>query len=234
MVLIWGWMALGLLVGPLLNHLADHLPQHESVRCWPACRACRQVYRSDQWLATVAAVTGRGKCVACDTPLPRRRWLFEAGLAGLYGLLAWRFPLGWDLIVATFHASVLALIVVTDLEERKVPNAVVFPAMGVTIAIGALRGPQSLSRMLLGGGIALAIFLLLTLFHMGLGDVMLAAYIGLFAAYPRVLPCLFAAILAGGLAAAILLLSRKLTRRSYMPYAPYLALGGMLAVFGLL
>ncbi len=228
---IWGWMVLGLLVGPLLNHLADRLPPHRSVFCLPACSVCGQAYSRAQWLATLAKVLGRDKCLACGTGLAPRRWLFEVGLIGLYGLLAWRYRPGWQLIIATFHASALALITVTDLEERKVPDAVVFPAMAITIIAGALQNVQSLSRMLLGGGVGLGIFLVLTLFHMGLGDVVLAAYIGLIAGYPRVLACLFLGVVAGGFAAAVLLLSGKLTRRSYMPYAPYLALGGMLAVF---
>jgi len=66
---------------------------------------------------------------------------------------------------------------------------------------------------------------------MGLGDVTLAAYVGLLAGYPRVLICLFVAVLAGGLAAAVLLISGRGNRKTFMPYAPYLALGGALALW---
>jgi leader peptidase (prepilin peptidase)/N-methyltransferase len=227
-VLIWG--VLGLVVGAFLNHLADRLPHHQALPVRPACRHCGRAYDLQQWWSPTALLTGRTCCRHCDAPLPRRRWLFEAGLAMLYGALAWWYPLSWTLVAATFHASALSLILVTDLEERKVPDAVVFPAMAFTLLHTGLTCPRCLPSALLGGAIGFLLFLLLTLLHMGLGDVMLAGYVGLIAGYPRVLLCLLVGILAGGVAAAALLLSGKVGRRSYIPYAPYLVLGGALAL----
>lgn len=226
------WALLGVLAAVLLNHLADRLPQHRELRSAPACPACGHPYRPVQWLALLSLVGSRC-CNKCGQALPARRWLVELATAGLYGYLGWRYGLSWTLVGVTFHASVLLAITVTDLETRRVPNALVLPASAAAILLTALTAWRSLGGVLLGGGLAFALFLLLALIYpggMGLGDVKLAGYVGLLAGYPRVLVCLLVAVVAGGLAAAILLATRKATRRTYIPYAPFLALGGMLAL----
>lgn len=225
------WVILGLLVGALLNHLADRLPQHRTVRTRPVCSACGAPSSTLQWFAIPAKLAGRDKCRTCSRPQTSRRPMLEAGVAAVYGLLAWYYGLSWALVAATFHAAVLCLVVVTDLEERKVPDLAVLPAIAVTLAYTAALCPACLPTALLGGAIAFLLFLLCTLFHMGFGDVKLAAYIGVIAGYPLVFQCLLVAVIAGGVAAGIGLLTGRLARRSYMPYAPYLALGGALALY---
>jgi len=232
-MIILCWAAFGALAAVVLNHLADCLPEHRPLSQRPACK-CGQPYQPRQWLAVSALLMGAARCPACGTPLPARRWLFEIALALLYAVLAWRYTLSWALAAATLHASILALIVVTDLEHRVVPNAVILPAIGLTVVLTGLACPRCAPAMLLGGTLAFLLFLLLALIRpgaMGFGDVKLAAYVGLIAGYPHVLSALFLAILAGGMTAAALLLSGKGGRHTYIPYAPFLALGGAWALF---
>ena len=69
---------------------------------------------------------------------------------------------------------------------------------------------------------------------MGFGDVKLAGVIGLMLGYPFVVPALMVGIILGGLAALALLITRKAERKSYIAYAPYLALGALVVLFRLL
>lgn len=228
------WALLGILAAVPLNHLADRLPRHRKPFVWPACPQCGHHYRPQQTLALLAVITHDGTCRHCRAALPLGRWLFEVGLAILYAFLAARFGLSARLLVATIHASILALITLTDIEQRVVPNTVVVPAVLFTLLVGGLNRPQALPAILLGGAIGFFLFLLLAVVYpgaMGFGDVKLAGYVGLIAAYPHVLTCLLTAMLAGGVAAGVYLLSGRGTRKSFIPYAPFLALGGLLAVF---
>ena len=228
------WAVLGLLAAVPLNHLADRLPRHRKPFTWPSCPHCGHRYRLQQTLALLAVITHDGACRHCGVALPLGRWLFEIGLALLYAFLAARFGLSWRLLLATVHASVLALITLTDIEQRMVPNAVVIPAALLTIVCSGIAGLRGLPGVLLGGAIGFLLFLLLAVIYpgaMGFGDVKLAGSIGLIAAYPRVLVCLLVAMLAGGVAAAGYLLSGRGTRKSFIPYAPFLAIGGLLALF---
>ncbi len=231
-VALWG--ALGLFVGALLNHLADRLPGHERLAPGPACRACATPYPKRQWVALLALATGWRRCTTCAVALPRRRWLFELALALAFALLAWKRGLSWHLPLVSFHLATLALLAVTDLETRLVPDAALLPAAALALVAAAVQGLAALKPMLLGGAIGLGLFFVLWACYpkgMGFGDVKLAGYVGLIAGFPLVVPSLLVAILAGGLAAGVLLVTRLVGRRTYIPYAPFLVLGGILALF---
>jgi leader peptidase (prepilin peptidase)/N-methyltransferase len=65
---------------------------------------------------------------------------------------------------------------------------------------------------------------------MGLGDVKMAAVMGIMLGYPNVLVAIFLAIVTGGIIAVILLATRKKGRKQGIPFGPFLALGTMLAL----
>jgi leader peptidase (prepilin peptidase)/N-methyltransferase len=142
------------------------------------------------------------------------------------------------MILLSFYALTLLLITVTDLEHRLIPDRAILPA----IAIGALASPirfgEGWSFALLGGGIAFAFFLLAywlggRLFGrgaLGQGDVKLAAFVGLISGFPQVLVALIVALFAGGAIGVLLLLARRATFRSAIPYGPFIAVGGFYAM----
>ncbi len=228
------WAVVGVLVGAIANHLADRLPQHRGVWPGPQCPACTTPYTRRQSVAILAWAAGDLRCHKCGAPLAGRRTLFEIWLAVAFAILAWRHGLSLGLLAASFHAAVLSLVAVSDLETRIVPNLAILPAAILCLAGTAVFCLPCVPRVLLGGAIGFGLFFLLWAIYpagMGFGDVKLAGYVGLVAGFPRVLSCLVAAILAGGLVALVLLATRRVGRRSYIPYAPFLAFGGALALF---
>jgi leader peptidase (prepilin peptidase)/N-methyltransferase len=62
------------------------------------------------------------------------------------------------------------------------------------------------------------------------GDVTLAAYVGLITSFPGMIVALVVAILAGGLISFLLLLTRVVNLRSGIPYGPFIAIGGFVAM----
>ena len=131
----------------------------------------------------------------------------------------------------------LVAISLVDLQVRRIPNP-----LTVTLALWAaaqmlwLRRPTPAEAglgLVVGGGL----FVLLALARrgaMGAGDVKLAGAMGVLVGYPLVLKALLWGILAGGVGALWLLISRRSVRRKYMPYGPYLALGGWVVWMGAL
>jgi len=214
LLLILAW-----LLGMLANGLADALP---------ARRVVPHRLRS-AWIAW--ARFGRR---------PRARELaLEAGVPLLWALALGRFGLSPRGILCALYLWILALVVVTDLEHRRIYDAVMLPA----IALSALAAP--VSPWLEGGavgawgmGVGAFIFFfglaLVTRGGIGGGDATLAAFIGLTAGFPRGLRALsWGALLAGAFALG-LLLSRRGTLKTPIPYGPFLALGEALALLGLL
>ncbi len=138
----------------------------------------------------------------------------------------------FDVLRLSFFIGVLVFLSVSDLKQRIIPNKVVYPAMLATIGL-ALVSPEASVKMSLIGGAALAGLLMIPavfLKGVGLGDVKLAALIGLMTGFPQGVIALFCGITLGGLTAVILLLLKIKGRRDEMPYAPFLSLGAIIVL----
>lgn len=127
-------------------------------------------------------------------------------------------------------ALLLALAMV-DIQVRRLPNLLVLALLGcASIQALWLQRPAP-GEAAAGMAVALAAFGLIYLLGrgaMGLGDVKLEAALGALLGYPVVLAAIFAGVLAGGLAAAFLLLTKRAGRKDSIAYGPYLALGAWL------
>lgn len=151
--------------------------------------------------------------------------------------------------------ALLALATLADVRNRRIPNALTFPTIGLGLALGAmLGGVDGLREHAFGAALGLGmLFPLFVLRWMGAGDVKLMAAIGALMGTEFVwFACLWAAVFGAGMALAGLIYSRRLglalahmyysrlmpqTGGSFissglrMPYAPAIALGS-LAVLG--
>jgi prepilin signal peptidase PulO-like enzyme (type II secretory pathway) len=128
--------------------------------------------------------------------------------------------------------AVLVIVSITDIRTRRIPNMVMFPALGVAL-VAALARPEW-SALLLGGLVAGGLLLLPTLIYglerAGGGDVKLGLFIGLVLGWPTVLLALFVAFASAALFAVSGMLLRRLSRRSVIAFGPFLALGGLVAL----
>lgn len=139
-----------------------------------------------------------------------------------------------DILRLSFFIGVLIFLSINDLRHGTIPNRIVYPAMLTTIGL-TLVSPEASIKMSLIGGAALAGLLIIPvvlLKGMGLGDVKLAALIGLMTGFPQGIIALFSGITLGGLAAIILLLLKVKGRRDEIPYAPFLAMGAIAVLLG--
>lgn len=153
----------------------------------------------------------------------------------------------WLVVGAQPHLSaalVLAVLGVPlaaeDLAHHRLPNRLL-AAIGIglltLLALAAvLEGDgTSFVRALFGGGVLGAAFLVLALFRptgLGMGDVKLAAVLGLWLgwlSWPSVLLGVLAAFVGGGLVSLLLLLLGRVRRDSYLPFGPWLLLGAAVA-----
>jgi len=124
--------------------------------------------------------------------------------------------------------AVLAAIALTDLQVRQIPNALVLALLAwAAVQVVAFGRPaaQSAGLGLLAGGGLFVVIALISRGAMGAGDVKLAAALGAVFGWPVILPVLLYGIIAGGVAALILLVTRRAGRKSFFAYGPYLALG---------
>jgi len=179
----------------------------------------RLAERESRWtsapaLAILGAVAGTGAALVAD------------GAVELVAFAA--FALGCSLLVAL------------DLACHRLPDIVTVPTAAVLVTglllVSLQTGSWSdLGRALLAGLVLGAGFLVLALISprsLGLGDVKLAALLGLFLGWfgwPAVAVAVIATFLLGGLTALLLVLSRRATPSTELAFGPWLVLGAAVA-----
>lgn len=137
-----------------------------------------------------------------------------------------------EAVVGALGCAVLVAITVTDLERRIIPNRIVVPALAAALVVQTVREPSV--EWVVAAVAAGGFFLLLALVYpagLGMGDVKLAAFMGAWLGRD-VAVALFVGSLLGALAAIVLLAARgRSARKATLPYGPFLALGGVVALF---
>jgi len=250
---------LGLLVGVLINLLADQLPRWRRLRRTPFCPFCDQPRPPWAWISTLAYLGFGSKCQHCGAPIPWRHPMVELGTAALFAFLWYRYGLGGQielLVLYTVYSAILILTLVIDLEHRLILNVVMYPAWGLAL-LGSLLHPEPYFYRLaiiggvLGFGILFLVYLLGELFikmmskmrgkpihavAFGFGDVRLGAFIGFALGFPDVLNAIFLAILLGGLGGLLYWFVRAVILRRYsmftaIPYGPFLIIGTWIVMF---
>ena len=241
-----GFALLGLAVGSFLNLCIDRLPKDKSiVRPGSHCDSCNQSLKAVDLVPVFSYIWLKGRCRYCGARIPLRSPVVEFATAAIFAFLAWHYGLSLELAFAVIYAGIFIVIFAIDLEQELILNIVVFPAMILAFAFSFFWGgfeelwpkigPGFVLSALLGGAVGFVLMLLPYLLTrgrgMGYGDVKLAAFIGLMSGFPLVLVALLVGIIAGGLVAVFLLLSRMVkSRKAAIPYGPFLAVGAMVAL----
>ena len=145
-----------------------------------------------------------------------------------------RFGFGGRALVSAVFAPVLVLLTAIDLDRRLIPNAIVLPALAfVLVAQIAFFPDRTLEWVLASLGAALFFFLPLLIYPagMGMGDVKLAALLGAALGKAAVL-AVVAGLLAVSVVAVVILVREGLgARKKAIAFGPFLAFGGLLALF---
>ena len=128
--------------------------------------------------------------------------------------------------------GVLVAVTVTDLERRIVPNRIIVPALAVALVVQTARDPslEWILASLAAGGF----FLLAALVNpggLGMGDVKMAAFLGAWLGTPVAVALFAGALIAMIPALAILATRGGAGRKVGIPFAPFLAAGGVVALF---
>jgi leader peptidase (prepilin peptidase) / N-methyltransferase len=222
-----------LALGSFLNVVAARLPVGLSVVTpRSACPGCGTEIRPRDNVPLLSFLLLRGRCRDCAEPISWRYPALEAGTAVLAAVCIVAFGPTLHALAAGLLCAALLTVTATDLERRVVPNRIVLPATVLVLAVQELRDP-SIEWPLAGLGAALFLFAAALAYPrgMGMGDVKLALLLGV--GVGRTVPV---ALLAGMIAALVpsaVLLARHgaAARKLAIPFAPFLALGGLVALF---
>jgi len=234
-------LPLGLVFGSFLTVAIHRLPEGGSLwRPRSRCPSCGTQIRAADNVPLVSWIVLRGRCRSCKARISPVYPATELGSGALFVAAARRFEDPWVAILLAPFLGLLVAITVIDWRHKIIPNRLVYPAILVTapyvlladLAGGGLDAPRA-GIGFLAYGVGLLIVALISPRGMGMGDVKLAALVGLALGG---LGLRFVGVAAGagiviGGVAAIVALAAGAGRKSALPYGPAIALGAVVAVF---
>lgn len=220
-------------IGSFLNVVASRLPLRRPLsKPRSACMSCASEIAARDNVPLLSYLVLRGRCRHCDARIPLRYPLVEAATGLLVVLCVLRFGLTAYGLIAAFFCAVLVVISAIDVEHRIVPNRIVLPAAAIVLAAQVLREP-SLEWPLAALGASGFLFLA-ALAHpkgMGMGDVKLALLLGAMLGTTVAVAMMTALVAALVPAVVLLALHGRAARKMAIPFAPFLAVGALVALF---
>jgi leader peptidase (prepilin peptidase)/N-methyltransferase len=183
-------------------------------------------------LPLVSYAVLKGRCRTCGTGISPLYPAVELTTALLVAACAWRFGFTGEAAIAAFFCAVLVAVTATDLTHRIVPNRIVLPAAAIVlVAHTALEPRPEWALAALGASLFLFAAALAYPAGMGMGDVKLALLMGA-AVGKSVSIALFTGMIFA-LVPSVFLLARhgSSARKMGIPFAPFLALGSVVALF---
>lgn len=246
----------GLVTGSLVNVAAYRVPTGIPLRRASHCPQCTAPVRGWRNLPIASWIALRGRCQHCRARIPIRLPLVEAGTAVAFVVVAaWMLrhpgPLGpaspWAAVLLTtvaylYFAAVSILLALTDIDVRRLPDVIVLPSYPIAVALLAtaclLAGEWSpLARGAVGLLAMVAFYGLPRLIRpdgVGGGDVKLSGLIGLhlgFLGWPELIVGAFAAFLLGGVHSVVLLVTRRGSASTTLPFGPWMLAGAWVGIF---
>jgi len=241
---------LGTCIGSFLNHIIYSLEQgakfvvHRS-----RCPKCKRKLRPQDLIPVVSFFLLKGKCRYCKKSISFQYPLVELATGCLfllithYLLLTTSFDL--NLLFTIYYLLIscfLIIIFVYDLKHFIIPDKIIYPAiiasiiwyLASSIFFDFYTKYEILNTMcsaFVAGGFFLAIVLASKGKWMGVGDIKLAFFMGLFLGFPNIIVALFSAFLIGAIIGLGLIIFNKKTFKSEVPFGPFLVIGTFIAMF---
>jgi leader peptidase (prepilin peptidase)/N-methyltransferase len=228
---LFGW-----LVGVAINHAADLLPKRGTLRRQPHCLSCGAPRPWMSWSGVLAVLSGQRQCSQCGQSyksLPRSI-LVELATPALFIFLLRTYGFSGHLILVSIYTAILILVTVTDLEHRLIFNVVILPSILLALVAAFFTPGLYWPSSLVGGAAAFIITYLIALLGVflfgygafGAGDVTLSIFLGLILGFPYILFSLVFGIFLAGFVSFLLLITRRVNRKVYIPYGPFLTITG--------
>ncbi|MCB2189630.1 MAG: prepilin peptidase [Deltaproteobacteria bacterium] len=227
-------------VGSFLNVLIAGFAEGPGIwRARSACPACGHRLGAWELIPVVSYFLLRGRCHHCGGAISSRYlWvelaggLLGAASLGLWGVSLLGFTRLW-LLAALFTVAVV------DARQGQVPDLVTWPTALGGVALAAwlpLESPLTAlaQTALAGGGLFLVAWTYETLRGregLGLGDVKIIAMLGAHLGWTGAAVALFAAAVSGVVFYTGCLVAGRMSYSQRVPFGPFLAAGGALAVF---
>jgi leader peptidase (prepilin peptidase)/N-methyltransferase len=206
-----------------------------------ACPHCGHQIGALENIPVVSWLFLGGKCRACRKPISARYPIVEAVTGALSALLVWRFGSDWLGLSTLVFAYLLIAMTLIDVDHKELPDDLTYPLLWVGLLVnlnGVDTGFVPLRDAVIGAVAGyMSLWLVARTYQlvrkrpgMGEGDFKLLAALGAWLGW-KMLPAVI--LLSSGVGAVLgvtMILLRRMDKGEYIPFGPYLAGAGMIAL----
>ncbi len=206
----------------------------------PASRCPHCDHRIRPWenIPLLSYLLLRGRCSSCKSPISMRYPIIELVCGLLTAVVAWHFGFGWQALAAMVFSWSLIALTMIDFDHQLLPDNITLPLLwlGLLLSINELFVDSHTSLIGAAAGY-LALWSVYWLFKlltgkegMGYGDFKLLALLGAWMGWQMLPVIILLSSVVGAVVGIILILSRGRDRNIPIPFGPYLAAAGWLAL----
>lgn len=204
-----------------------------------SCPHCGHKIRPWENIPVISYLMLRGKCSGCGVHISLRYPIIETVTALLSGFAAWHFGFGWESAAAIVLTWVLISLTVIDLDHQLLPDSITLPFLWVGLALNLSGTVTDINSAVVG---AIAGYLALWSVYwgfklatgkegMGYGDFKLLALLGAWMGWQMLPLVILLSSLVGAVIGIGLILLRGRDHNIPIPFGPYLAIAGLIALY---
>jgi leader peptidase (prepilin peptidase)/N-methyltransferase len=204
-----------------------------------ACPSCGHKISALENIPLLSYIVLRGKCRQCKTAISVRYPLVEALTGTLIGLVSWKFGYGSLAVFAWVFTFALIALTFIDFDTQLLPDDITLPLLWLGLLFNLNTGFTDIKSALIG---AMAGYLILWSIYwlfklvtgkegMGYGDFKLLAAIGAWFGWQLLPAVILLSSVLGAVIGIALIVFTKRGRETPMPFGPFLAIGGIAALF---
>ncbi|MFL1391352.1 prepilin peptidase [Pseudomonas tritici] len=213
-------------------------PTYNLMRPNSCCPHCNHPIRPWENIPLLSYLFLRGRCAHCQGAISARYPLTELACGLISAWVAWHFGFGWQagaVMVLSWGLLAMSLI---DADHQLLPDVLVMPLLWLGLIVNGLGLLTTLPDALLGAVIGyMSLWSVFWLFKlvtgkdgMGHGDFKLLALLGAWGGWQILPMTLLMSSLVGVCVGLILMCLRKTQASAPMPFGPYLAIAGWIAL----
>jgi len=209
------------------------------------CPSCGGIIKAWQNIPVLSYLLLGGQCANCKHSISARYPIVELSTAVLAAVCAWRFGAGWEALMAIVLTLGLVPISMIDADTQLIPDSIVLPLMWIGLGMSLFHpvaGSETLfiaPRDAIVGAIAgyMSLWSVYQLFKlvtgkegMGYGDFKLLAALGAWLGWQQLPMIILMSAVVGAIVGISLMVFRRHDRSVPIPFGPYLAAAGWIAL----
>jgi leader peptidase (prepilin peptidase)/N-methyltransferase len=203
------------------------------------CPACGHQIGALENVPVVSWLALGGKCSACKTRISARYPIVELLTGVAFGYAAWHFGFGLAALAAMLFLACMIALTAIDIDTQLLPDAITLPLLWAGLLLNLEGTFVDLRSAVIGAatgylllwGVYQAFKLATGKEGMGYGDFKLLAAIGAWLGWQMLPLVVLASSFVGAVVGVALIVLARRGREVPIPFGPYLAAAGVIALF---